>query len=231
MELVAIDPRAMDMQRAVLHQQDLKEIQRILKSGFNINDPIGCGSFNSVDGAVATGNVKILKYLLSSGADPKGWALFQAVWYPKPDVSFQMFEALLKAGADAGYKQSWPTNYVAGDTRLPATNRFESPLHTACYLGNAPVVELLLKHPGVALDGLNIDGYTPLMNAAAKGNEKIVKLLLDKGANPNVKNGRGETAADIARKREDGRSTVLQLLERASSSTEATAAIRVSSHP
>lgn len=232
-ELAAVqaDPQAMEMQAAVLNKQDLKEIQRILKSGFNINAPIGCGTFNSVDGAVAVGNVKILKYLLANGAEPKGWALYQAAWHRNPEMSFQMVEALLKAGADAGYKQPWPTYNITGDTRLPATNRFETPLHVACYLSNASVVELLLKQPGVDLDGLNIDGYTPLMNAARKGNGKIIMLLLEKGANPKVMNGRRETAMDFARKQSGIELKVLQALERATTGTKAVTAIQGALHP
>lgn len=222
------DPLAMKMQVAVLHKQDLREVQRILKAGFDINAPIGCGTFNSVDGAVAVGNVKILKYLLAHGAEPKGWALYQAAWCQKPEVSYQLADALLKAGANAGYKQSWPAYNTTGDTRLPATNRFETPLHVACYLGNESVVELLLKQPGGDLNGLNIDGSTPLMNAARKGNRKIIKLLLDKGADPLIRNGRDERAVDFARKYQKPESEAWQLLERITQE-KITAAAKVSS--
>src|SRR5580704_14335989 len=70
----------MQMQQAVLQKQDLNEIRRILKAGFKIDDPIGCGTFNAVDGAVAVENLEILKFLLASGARPKNSALLQAVW-------------------------------------------------------------------------------------------------------------------------------------------------------
>jgi hypothetical protein len=203
------------MQQAVLYKQDLKEIRGILKAGFNINDPIGCGTFNSVDGAVGVGNVEILNFLLANGAQPKESALLQAVWCRKPEVSFRLVEALLKAGADAGYKDYYPKEWNAGDTHKPDTNRFNSALHIACYQGYFEVVNLLLSHPGVELNGLNIDGRTPLMSAAAQGNEKIVALLLAKGANVDIKNGRGETAATVAAKRNGDRSKILQVLAKA----------------
>jgi ankyrin repeat protein len=166
----------MQMQQAVLQKQDLNEIQRILKAGFKIDDPIGCGTFNSVDGAVAVENLEILKFLLASGARPKNSALLQAVWSHHPDISEQMVEALLKAGADPNYK----------DCYMGDTNRFSTPLHIACYQGYFAVVQLLVSQPGVELNTIDIDGYTPLMLAVCKGNKEIVGLLLAKGANPNV---------------------------------------------
>lgn len=166
----------MQMQQAVLQKQDLNEIQRILQAGFKIDDPIGCGTFNSVDGAVAVENLKILKFFLASGARPKGSALLQAVWSHHPEISRQMVEMLLKAGADPNYK----------DCYMGDTNRITTPLHVACYQGYLEDVQLLLNQPNVELNLVDIDGYTPLMWAVAKGNKEIVGLLLARGANPNI---------------------------------------------
>ena len=166
----------MQMQQAVLQKQDLNEIQRILKAGFKIDDPIGCGTFNSVDGAVAVENLEILKFFLASGARPKNSALYQAVWSHHPDISRQMVEMLLKAGADPNYK----------DCYMGDTNRFNTPLHVACYQGYLADVQLLVNQPVVELNLIDIDGYTPLMMAVCKGNKEIVGLLLAKGANPNI---------------------------------------------
>lgn len=210
------------MQKAVLTDQDMGEIQQILKAGFNINDPIGCGTFNCVDGAVAIGNVKMLKFFLAKGAQPKSSALMQSVWCKDPGVSFQLVQTLLKAGADAGYKEYFPKEYVTGDTHKPDPSRFTSPLHVACYQGYSEVVELLLSRPGVAINALDIDGCTPLMWAVEKGNRKIVGLLLAKGANVNLANGRGQTAASFARGPNE--SDVLQMLQKASTTAQLTAA-------
>lgn len=208
------------MQRAILEKQDLSEIQEILQAGFNVDGPIGCGTFNSIDGAVAVGNVEILKFFLAKGAQPKGEALLHAVRGQKPNVSFQLVKVLLEAGADAGYKEYFPKHYVTGDTHKPDPSRFSSPLHAASYKGDFKVAELLLSRPGVELDKLDIDGRTPLMWAAEKGNEEVVRLLLSKGANANVKNGRGKTAADLVR-RQDGTGTkISRMLANASTVAE-----------
>ena len=187
------------MQKAVLTDQSIRAVQRILKAGFNINDPIGCGTFNCVDGAVAVRNVKMLKFLLTNGAEAKSRSLLEAAGGKDGRVSFQLVQALLNAGADAGYREYYPSNYVAGDTHKPDPSRFTSPLHVACYQGNSEVAELLLRRPGVAVNALDIDGHTPLMWAAAKGNKELVALLLAKGADPNLTNGRGQKAANFAR--------------------------------
>jgi hypothetical protein len=57
-----IDPRAMRMQRAVLKDQDIHEVEALLKQGVDINAPIGCGTYAPLDGAVGTQNLKLLKF-------------------------------------------------------------------------------------------------------------------------------------------------------------------------
>ena len=43
-----------------------------------------------------------------------------------------------------------------------------------------------------------LDDMTPLHDAAAVGHQKLVKLLIDKGADLNFKNKKGKTPQDIA---------------------------------
>ncbi len=180
-------PLGLQMQVAVLKNQDLKEIRRILKAGFDVNAPIGCGAFNSLDGAVAVTNMQILKFFLAAGARPEGSALFSAVRCKNPDVSFQMVQALLKAGADPNYKCSIGESFL-------------TPLGFACYQGHFAVVQLLLDQPGIELNILDAGDRTPLMQATERGDEQIVRLLLKKGAKSEIRNSHGKTAADFARK-------------------------------
>ncbi|MTB53549.1 ankyrin repeat domain-containing protein [Lewinella sp. W8] len=44
-----------------------------------------------------------------------------------------------------------------------------------------------------------IEGWTPLMQAARSGEDELVELLLQKGANPGQKNSLGETASEVAK--------------------------------
>ena len=43
-----------------------------------------------------------------------------------------------------------------------------------------------------------LDDMTPLHDAAAVGHQKLVKLLIEKGADPTFKNKKGKTPQDIA---------------------------------
>jgi ankyrin repeat protein len=67
-----------------------------------------------------------------------------------------------------------------------------SPLTLACYHGNNEVAKYLVKH---VKDIDSKSGYgTPLMAATVKRNTELVKLLLEKNANPNKTDVNGSTA-------------------------------------
>lgn len=79
-----------------------------------------------------------------------------------------LVNALLNAGAN-------PTLY-----------REISPLHSVCQKGNLELTQLLLDHQPEQQLRLVINGQTPLDTACTVSkNIELVKLLLDKGANPN----------------------------------------------
>jgi ankyrin repeat protein len=71
-----------------------------------------------------------------------------------------------------------------------------TPLHYACAKGHLEVAQFLLSN-GAMVDSLSLGGTTPLMMAVQSGNEYLVKLLLDKGANLQLRNEAGLTAIDI----------------------------------
>lgn len=66
-----------------------------------------------------------------------------------------------------------------------------SPLILACYSGNEAVALHLIENAN--LDYVSSEG-TALMAAVVKGNLKLVNLLLEKKANPNLTNKQGTTA-------------------------------------
>jgi len=72
-----------------------------------------------------------------------------------------------------------------------------TPLHYACAKGHLDVAQFLSAN-GAKIDSLSFGGTTPLMMAVQSGNELLVKLLLDKGANLQLRNAEGITAIDIA---------------------------------
>jgi len=72
-----------------------------------------------------------------------------------------------------------------------------APLHYAATNGHLAVMELLLEHHAY-IDAESPNGSTPLMMAAHYGTPAAVKLLLEAGADPSLKNQLGLTAIDFA---------------------------------
>lgn len=59
-------------------------------------------------------------------------------------------------------------------------------LSAAAGSGNREVVRMLLEDFGANIDATDTEGYTPLMNAALRGQESVVTMLLEYGANPSL---------------------------------------------
>ena len=72
-----------------------------------------------------------------------------------------------------------------------------TPLHYACSKGNLEVAQFLVTN-GALVDSLSPGNTTPLMMAVQSGNEQLIKLLLDKGADIQLRNTNGLSAIDIA---------------------------------
>jgi ankyrin repeat protein len=72
-----------------------------------------------------------------------------------------------------------------------------APLHYAATNGHLAIMELLLEHHAF-VDAESPNGTTPLMMAAHYGTPASVKLLLESGADPAMKNQLGLSAIDFA---------------------------------
>jgi ankyrin repeat protein len=72
-----------------------------------------------------------------------------------------------------------------------------TPLHYAATNSHISIIQLLLDHHAY-IDAASPNGSTPLMMAAMYGNASALKMLLEAGADPTLKNALGLTAIDFA---------------------------------
>ena len=81
--------------------------------------------------------------------------------------------------------------------RKPTARSQEELLCHACREGVVLIVEALITM-GCSVNCINVAGSTPLMEAARKGHEEVVKKLILAGAMVDMQDGRGNTALHIA---------------------------------
>ena len=163
-----------DMLRAVLLDRDPGEVERYLKAGFAVQAPIGCGTFDALDGAVEIQAPEMVALLLRYGARPKESTFVRAAFIASPDTALRIVTAFLQAGADVNSKLQYPG----------AQTGYLTALHQAVWRQNVDLVRLLLSQQYISLNDIDGEGHTPLDIAKDKGNATIVALLLQSGADP-----------------------------------------------
>ena len=193
-----------------------KSIYLIVFIGFS---SANAGSFEDFFAAIQRDDPQSLSALLRRGFDPntldaKGQSgLFLALRDPSPKVvdvllktpkikvetrtpqdesplmmaamrgELKLAAALIDKDADVN-KTGWtPLHYAASSTQ-----------------GDQLGVAKLLLENAAYIDAASPNGSTPLMMAAMYGNTSTLKLLLDEGADPTLKNPLGLTAVDFAQR-------------------------------
>ncbi|MCT8334804.1 ankyrin repeat domain-containing protein [Leptospira sp. 85282-16] len=95
---------------------------------------------------------------------------------------------------------------------LETRNEFgQTPLILAVLLQNESIVKELVSLGSDTNQADSLEGQTPLILAARDGNYEITSFLLEKNANPLLKNKKGKTALDLAR--ENGHLKIVELLK------------------
>jgi ankyrin repeat protein/beta-lactamase regulating signal transducer with metallopeptidase domain len=199
---------------AAVASGDRQAVEDLLAKGADVNakgeggNAKGEGGLSTLHVAAGKGHKDIAELLITRGADVNekakfddwkhgGWTpLYFAIWQGHSDVA----ELLVAKGADVNVKDE----------------RNLMPLHLALYGWPIDLAELLIVAELLIARDADVNakgtwGQTPLHIAAGKGYTDIIRMLLDKGANPNVKeNERGKTPLHEAAK--NGQKAVAELL-------------------
>jgi ankyrin repeat protein len=148
-------------------------------------------------------DVAVMKLLLAAGADKNIATIKPAARARRPRGD----------GAAAGGARS-DTGDPSGLPPVPAGGPGLSPIHAASgsgfgqgFAGNdhrhvpdgwLPSVKYLVEELGADVNARDFAGYTPLHNAAARGDNEMIKYLVSKGADVTAVARNGMTTADMA---------------------------------
>lgn len=166
--------------------------------------------------AVLAGKTDVVKSRLQSGesvnaADKEGMPILQLAILKKQD---NVVNLLLQNGADPNIRDLWNNNWSAlefsayaenptamrmllkGKVKISVRLKSEA-LHIAAGTGCFECVELLVgsgAHVNYKTD--KMPGSTPLMEAIDKRHYNIARYLLEKGANPKLRDALGNSLLD-----------------------------------
>ena len=209
----------------------------IVSIGFSVGFSVAhAGAYEDFFQAIKADNAATVQSLLAQGFDPnavdqKGQA---ALYLGLRDGSFKVCAVLLDhpqtridqpngvgetplmMAALRGHAE-WAGRLLDRGARLNGADNGDRPgwtaLHYAATGPDKQTVALLLAR-GARVDVRSPNGSTPLMMAAGYGTEGAARQLLQKGADPRLKNDQGLSAADFAAKA--GRDVLARQLQAAS---------------
>ena len=150
--------------------------------------------------ALQRSSSEIVALLLAQGADTRAVSKkgtnvigsLLASYNPRKkgnDEDFEQKTALLKK-----YLVALQAPNANGDTAL----------HMAVVKGNQKLVEKVLSWPDIDINAQNEEGQTPLIKAALTAKDtKLLKYLIEKGANKSLTTELGETAYELAKENEN----------------------------
>ncbi len=157
-----------------------------------------------------------------SGVDEAGATAF---WRAAQSTDVEAMRLLVEAGADphiptiVRMESKDPSGQTADENKLEDVEEEDvsklgdpavTPLQVASgagYDGNyhrnapggwLPAVEYLVEELGADVNAADHNGYTPLHNAAARGDNEMILYLVSKGADVGAVSKKGQTTADMA---------------------------------
>jgi ankyrin repeat protein len=167
---------------AAVKRDEPGTLRALLQRGFDPNTPDPAGR-PGLFIALSEGAVKAAEVLVD-------WPKTQVEWRNARDESPLMIASL------RGHKEI-VRKLIARDAHVNKPGW--APLHYAATGGHLEIMLMLLEEHAF-IDAESPNRTTPLMMAAHYGSPQAVKLLLEAGADPLVKNELGMTAIDFARR-------------------------------
>ncbi|WP_440895448.1 ankyrin repeat domain-containing protein [Amphibacillus sp. Q70] len=182
---------------------DTKTILELLADGANINLADNDGE-TAVMAATQRNHVDTVKLLIEQGADIniRNNNQDNVLLYAGAEGLLEIVKLAIRAGADTTL-----TNRYGGIALIPASER-----------GHVEVVKELLTHSDTNANHINHLHWTALLEAVILGDggtnhQEIVQLLVDHGADVNIRDENGVTPLEHAKKR--GFKTIEHILKQA----------------
>lgn len=165
----------------------LDKVKSAIDNGADINAKDKTIGHTALINATINGDIKMVEYLVGAGAkvdlgdDTKVTPLMYAAWYGHHDlVRYFLGKTRNRTIQDVDGEDAL-FNAVSGDTL------------------DTKMMKILVDSGAFDVNTKNNDGNTPIFKALLLDNDRVVKALVDRGADVEIKNRDGKTIMDQAK--------------------------------